>query len=86
MSRIDDRIAELGISIPPQASAPAGSYVPAATTGSLIFTAGQLPFIDGELPVTGKVGVAVSPEAAHECARTCARSTPSPLTSVRSTE
>jgi enamine deaminase RidA (YjgF/YER057c/UK114 family) len=37
-------------------AAPAGSYVPALRTGSLVYTAGQLPFVDGRLPTTGKVG------------------------------
>ena len=48
---------------------PAGSYLPAARSGNLLFTAGQLPFVDGRLPATGKVGAEVSPEDAKEYAR-----------------
>jgi enamine deaminase RidA (YjgF/YER057c/UK114 family) len=70
MSVLDDRLTELGITIP-SVAAPAGAYVSAIITGNLVFTAGQLPFIAGELPATGKVGAAVSAEQAKELAATC---------------
>ncbi len=69
MSRIDERLAELGISIPAVAK-PVAAYVPAAISGHLVFTAGQLPFVDGALPATGKVGAAVTAEEAAGYART----------------
>ena len=56
----------------PKVPVPAGSYVPAVRSGSLVFTAGQLPLVDGELAYTGKVGEDVSLEEAAECARICA--------------
>jgi enamine deaminase RidA (YjgF/YER057c/UK114 family) len=65
------RLAELGLTLP-QVTKPVASYVPAAVTGNLVFTAGQLPFADGALPATGKVGAEVSPEDAQRFARTCA--------------
>jgi enamine deaminase RidA (YjgF/YER057c/UK114 family) len=65
------RLAELGIELP-QAAAPAGSYVPTVRTGNLVFTSGQVPFVDGKLPATGKVGAEVSPEDAKGYARQCA--------------
>ncbi len=71
MSTIDARLAELGITIP-SVSAPAGAYVPAVVSGNLVFTAGQLPFVDGALPETGKLGATVDPEAAKGYARTSA--------------
>jgi enamine deaminase RidA (YjgF/YER057c/UK114 family) len=64
-----DRLAELGIVIP-EVAKPVASYLPAMVTGNLVFTAGQLPFIDGVLPATGKVGSTVSADAAHGYART----------------
>jgi enamine deaminase RidA (YjgF/YER057c/UK114 family) len=64
------RLAELGITLP-AVSAPAGSYIPAKVSGSLVFTAGQVPFVDGKLPQTGKVGADVTPEEAQELARIC---------------
>lgn len=71
MSRIDDRLAELGLTLPPVA-APVAAYIPAVTTGNLVFTSGQLPFVDGALPFTGKVGTDVSAERARELASVCA--------------
>ncbi len=67
---VSDRLAELGIELPALAAA-AGSYKPTARTGNLVFTAGQLPFVDGKLPATGKVGAEVSPEDAKLYARQC---------------
>jgi enamine deaminase RidA (YjgF/YER057c/UK114 family) len=72
MSQIDERLTALGVEIPQQAAAPAGAYVPATISGALVYTAGQLPFVDGKLPLTGKVGGAVSAEDAHDLARTSA--------------
>jgi enamine deaminase RidA (YjgF/YER057c/UK114 family) len=66
-----ERLAELGLELPPVAAA-AGSYLPAVQSGSLLFTAGQLPFVDGKLPATGKVGAEVSPEEANGYARIAA--------------
>ena len=65
------RLRELGLELPDVPS-PAGSYVPAKRSGNLVFTAGQVPFIRGELSITGKVGETVSIEDAKEAARTCA--------------
>jgi enamine deaminase RidA (YjgF/YER057c/UK114 family) len=65
------RLRELGLELP-AVPEPAGAYVPATRAGSLIFTAGQLPFEKGELRKTGKVGDAVSAEEAQAAARLCA--------------
>ena len=64
-------MAELGIELP-QVVPPVASYVPAVQTGVYVYTAGQLPVVDGEMLATGKVGSAVSEELARECARACA--------------
>jgi enamine deaminase RidA (YjgF/YER057c/UK114 family) len=65
------RLTELGITLP-AVPAPAGAYVPAVKSGSLVFTAGQVPFVDGKVAATGKVGREISPEEAKGHARTCA--------------
>ncbi|MFI9008912.1 RidA family protein [Actinosynnema sp. NPDC053489] len=65
------RLAELGVALP-EVAAPVAAYVPAVRTGQLVFTSGQLPFIEGTLAATGKVGGDVSPEEAKAHARTCA--------------
>ena len=65
------RLAELGLVLPPVVP-PVAAYVPAVRTGDLVFTSGQLPMVDGQLPFTGLVGGPVTPEQAKELARTCA--------------
>ena len=67
---VRDRLKELGYELPSVPN-PAGSYVPATSTGSLLFTAGQLPFKQGQLRHTGKVGRDVSVEEAKEAALLC---------------
>lgn len=67
----EDRLAELGLTLPPVA-APVAAYVPAVRTGAFVYTAGQLPLADGKLIATGKVGGAVGAEDAAGLARVCA--------------
>lgn len=71
MSTIAERLAELGLELPPVA-APVASYVPAVVSGDLVFTSGQLPFVGGALSHTGKVGAEVDPEVAKGLARVAA--------------
>lgn len=63
------RLAELGLELPAVAT-PVGSYVPALRHGSQVTTSGQLPLVEGKLPLTGKVGAEVTPEQAQDLART----------------
>ncbi|MCF2707286.1 RidA family protein [Arcanobacterium haemolyticum] len=63
-----ERLAELGIELPPVA-APVAAYVPALRLGDEVRTSGQLPFVVGKLPLTGKVGDDVSADQAKEMAR-----------------
>jgi enamine deaminase RidA (YjgF/YER057c/UK114 family) len=71
MSLVEQKIAELGLSLP-ESSKPLAAYIPAVQTGNLVFTSGQLPMRDGQLLRTGKVGKEVSPEDAKALAETCA--------------
>ena len=68
---VNQRISDLGITLP-QVATPAGAYVPAVVSGHLVFTAGQIPLVDGKLVATGKVGKDLSAEQAKEIARICA--------------
>lgn len=68
---VEARIAELGLTLP-EVATPAGAYVPAVRTGRYVYTAGQVPFVDGELPAAGKVGAEVSADQAKELAGVCA--------------
>jgi enamine deaminase RidA (YjgF/YER057c/UK114 family) len=67
----EQRLAELGLEVPAVAK-PVAAYVPALRSGSLVFTSGQLPTIDGKLSATGKVGAEVSAEEARQLAERCA--------------
>ena len=67
----EDRLAELGLSVPDVAK-PVAAYVPAVRTGNHIYTSGQLPMKSGELMHAGKVGGEVSVEDATACAQQCA--------------
>ena len=68
---IQSKLADLGLTLP-VAAAPVAAYVPAVRTGNLVFTAGQLPLVDGKIPFIGKVGSDVTPEQAKDMAQICA--------------
>ena len=68
---IKAKLAELGLTLP-EAALPVAAYVPAVRTGNLVFTAGQLPLVDGKIPFVGKVGSDVTPEQAKDMAQVCA--------------
>jgi len=68
---ISVRLAELGIELP-SVAAPVAAYVPARVHAGLVYTSGQLPFVAGSLPTTGKVGAEVPAEDAKGLARVCA--------------
>ena len=68
---VKENLASLGLTLP-TAAAPVAAYVPAVKTGNLVFTAGQLPVVDGKLVLTGKVGSDVTPEDAKKMAEICA--------------
>ncbi|MGW9020945.1 RidA family protein [Leucobacter chromiiresistens] len=73
-SVIEDRLRELGYEVP-EVPAAVAAYVPALRDGDYVYTAGQLPFVNGALPETGKVGAGdglVPPERAEELAQLCA--------------
>ncbi|MGQ4619131.1 Atu1372/SO_1960 family protein [Nocardia sp. R7R-8] len=71
MNQWEKNLAELGITLPPVVT-PVAAYIPAIRTGSLVYTSGQLPFVNGELSAVGKVGAEVSVDVAKEAARLCA--------------
>ncbi|MFL6107342.1 MAG: RidA family protein [Marmoricola sp.] len=70
MSTPEERLAELGLSVP-EVAKPVAAYIPAVRSGNLVFTSGQLPMREGQLMATGKVGGEVSSEEAVACAQQC---------------
>ncbi|WP_431035556.1 RidA family protein [Streptomyces sp. P6-2-1] len=68
MSAVEARIAELGLTLP-EVAAPLAAYQPAVRSGVYVYTAGQLPMVEGTLPTTGKVGAEVTADEAKALAR-----------------
>lgn len=68
----ETRLRELGIELPPAATAGAGLYVPAVRTGNLLFVSGQVPLRDGKPMATGKLGAGVDIDQGAQLARQCA--------------
>ena len=68
---VEARLAALGLELP-EGAPPAGAYVPAVISGNLVFTAGQIPLVDGKLMAEGRLGAEVSAEAGKEIAQRCA--------------
>lgn len=69
--RIEARLKELGVALPTP-PAPAANYVPFTVAGNLVFVAGQIPFVNGEIRHKGRLGAEVSVEVGREAARICA--------------
>ncbi len=67
---IDQRLAELGLTLPEPAT-PVAAYIPTRLVGNLLYISGQIPRKDGKLMHTGTVPAAVSVEQAQRCARQC---------------
>ncbi|MGL5809835.1 MAG: RidA family protein [Nocardioides sp.] len=65
------RLAELGLPLPDLVP-PLAAYVPAARTGDLVYTSGQLPAKDGQMLATGRLGAEVSVDQGYACAQQCA--------------
>ncbi len=70
-SRIEKRLAELGIEVPIPPK-PVASYVGYVIQGDLVFLSGQLPLLDGKLVATGLLGRDLDLEEAVKAARQCA--------------
>ena len=68
---IEERLAELGIELPP-APQPVASYIPVKVVGGLAWVAGQVPMQDGAIAVSGAVGSDVTTDEANAGARRCA--------------
>jgi enamine deaminase RidA (YjgF/YER057c/UK114 family) len=67
---IEQRLAQLGLTLPAPAQ-PSFNYVPVTTHAGVAYVSGQLPKVDGEVRLHGKVGAQVSLEQAREQARIC---------------
>ena len=71
MSAIENRLSELGVTLP-ESAAPAANYVPFVRTGTQLFISGQLPMDTGKIAFTGKLGGGVSVDDGKAAAKACA--------------
>lgn len=71
MANIEDKLQQMGITIPPVPK-PVAAYIPARKAGSLVFVSGQGPAIEGEFVHVGKVGINKTVQEGYEAARICA--------------
>ena len=69
--KIEDRIRQLGIELP-ECAKPAAMYIPVKQLGKTLYVSGQIPFVNGKLTYTGKVGKERTMQEAEEAARICA--------------
>ena len=70
MSIIESKVKELG-HLMPKVAIPIAAYIPAKQTGKLVFTAGQLPMVNGELISKGLLGQDVEVDDANKAAKIC---------------
>ncbi len=78
---IEDKIKELGYTLP-ETPKPLAAYIPAIRTGDHVYTSGQVPFADGELMYSGKIGFDLSIEEGQEAAELCVLNALSAVKSV----
>ena len=71
MNAIDQRLSDLGITLPIPAK-PVANYVGWARSGNLVFTAGQVTLKDGKFECIGKLGREFTVEEGYKAARLCA--------------
>ncbi|WP_371367868.1 hypothetical protein SRRS_16440 [Sporomusa rhizae] len=69
--KIEEKIKQLGIELPESAK-PAAMYIPVKQLGKALYVSGQIPFVNGQLVCTGKVGKERTLQEAEEAARICA--------------
>ena len=70
MKNVESSIKQLGLELP-DVPKPVAAYIPAKQTGNLVFTAGQLPMVNGELISKGLLGQDVEIDEANKAARIC---------------
>jgi enamine deaminase RidA (YjgF/YER057c/UK114 family) len=70
MSKAEEKLAALGLELP-VAAAPVANYVGFTVSGKTVYVSGQLPFKDGKLLVTGRLGAGVTIEDGYAAGRQC---------------
>jgi enamine deaminase RidA (YjgF/YER057c/UK114 family) len=71
MSKVEDRIKEMGLEVPP-CPVPVAAYVPAAEASGFVFASGQTPILDGKIIYKGKLGRELTIEQGYEASKLAA--------------
>jgi enamine deaminase RidA (YjgF/YER057c/UK114 family) len=70
MGSIENKLEQIGLKLP-EIPKPVAAYIPAKLSGKLVFTAGQLPMVNGELISKGLLGQDLEVDEANKAARIC---------------
>jgi enamine deaminase RidA (YjgF/YER057c/UK114 family) len=70
MPNVEQKLTQLGLVLP-ETPKPVAAYIPAKQAGNFVFTAGQLPMVNGELISKGLLGQDVEIDEANKAARIC---------------
>lgn len=68
---VEEKLKSLGLTLP-QTPKPVAAYIPAIQVNDMVYTSGQLPIVEGELKLKGKLGKEISKEQGYEAAKICA--------------
>lgn len=68
---VEEKLKSAGITLP-QTPKPVAAYIPAIQVDNMVYTSGQLPIVEGELQLKGKLGREISKEQGYEAAKICA--------------
>lgn len=71
MTAIETRLQQWGLALP-QGAPPAANYVPFVISGSHLFIAGQIPFLNGVKAHLGRLGETMTIEDGQKAAQACA--------------
>lgn len=74
LMNVEARLTELGLTLPNPPAA-AGSYVPSVRAGNLLFCAGTICLLNGQMTHVGQVGKEQSVQSAQKAAEVCALNT-----------
>jgi enamine deaminase RidA (YjgF/YER057c/UK114 family) len=68
---VEEKMKEMCFTLP-ETVKPLAAYIPAIRTGDYVYTSGQVPFADGKLKYSGKIGIDLSVEDGQKAAELCA--------------
>lgn len=71
MTEVETRLQQWGLTLP-QSAPPAANYLPYIKSGSLVFVAGQIPFLNGVKAHIGRLGENMGIEDGQKAAQACA--------------